>query len=106
MKFQITDTKKLDKNTLRGSFALTAGQLKIEGFTFHVKNGKSWIGFPSRQYIDQESGETKYYPIIHIEDKDRYWKFQDWCKDQLADVFDPPESEPQSPAGESSKIPF
>ena len=106
MQFQITDTKKLNKNTLRGSFALLVGPLKIEGFTFHQKGEKSWIGFPSRQYADPESGETKYYPIIHIEDKDRYWKFQDWCKEQLADEFKqgPPVS--QTAGGEGPQVHF
>jgi len=97
MNFKITDTKPLNKNTLRGTFSLLVGPLKVEGFTFHQKDEKSWIGFPSRQYVDPESGETKYYPIIHIEDKDRYWKFQDWCRDQLDGVFDSQPPAPQLP---------
>jgi hypothetical protein len=111
MDFQITDTKPINKNTLRGVFSLVVGPMKIEGFTFHVKNGKSWIGFPSRQYVDQESGEIKYYPIIYIEDKDRYLKFQKWCKDQLKGVFDAPTAVPepkpeQAGFADQDSIPF
>jgi len=98
MNFKITDTKPLDKNTLRGVFSLVVGPMKIEGFTFHIKGEKSWIGFPSKEYTDKESGEKKYWPIIRIEDKDRYWSFQDWCKEQVKDIFNQPvrEPEPQS----------
>jgi hypothetical protein len=98
MSFKITDTKSMNRNTLRGVFSLLVGPMKIEGFTFHQKGEKSWIGFPSKEYTDKESGEKKYWPIIRIEDKDRYWKFQDWCKKQLKGVFDAPqESEPPEP---------
>ena len=109
MEFKITDTKPLNKNTLKGVFSLDVGPLKIEGFTFHTKNGKAWIGFPSREYIDKETSEKKYWPIIRIEDKERYWKFQDWCKEQLESVFDEPEPMPEPDpqhAGFTDGIPF
>ena len=68
MNFKITDTKPLNKNTLRGSFSLLVGPLKVEGWTYHLKNEKSWVNPPSKEYIDKETGEKKYWPIIRIED--------------------------------------
>ena len=89
MNFQIVDTKKMCKNTLQVLFSLMIGPLKIEGFTYHVKNDESWIGFPSKEYFDKETGEKKYWPMVRIEDKDRYASFQKWCKDQVRKIFEP-----------------
>lgn len=88
MDFKTVDMKPMNINTLQGLFSLTAGPLKIEGFTYHVKGDKSWIGFPSKEYIDKETGEKKYWPMVRIEDKDRYYSFQNWCKDQVSEIFD------------------
>jgi hypothetical protein len=93
MKFEITDAKPMDKNTLKGLFSLLAGPLKIEGFTYHVKEDKSWIGFPAKEYTDKETGEKKYWPIVRIEDKDRYHAFQDWAKGQVSEIFKPDHDE-------------
>jgi hypothetical protein len=41
----------------------------------HEKDGRGWVSFPSRQYKD-ESGETKYQPILRIEDEAKYRSFQ------------------------------
>jgi hypothetical protein len=100
MNFKIVDTKQMDKNTLKGTFALMAGPLKISDFTYHEKDGKSWIGFPAKEYFDKE-GEKKYWPIIRIEDDDRYRAFQKWAKEQVKDIFAQPE-----PANEEPDIPF
>ncbi len=88
MNFKIIDTKPMDKNTLKGLFSLVIGPMKIEGFTYHVKGDKSWIGFPAKEYFDKGSGEKKYWPIIWIEDKDRYASFQKWAKSQVSKIFD------------------
>jgi hypothetical protein len=93
MNFKITDTKPMDKNTLQGIFSLLVGPLKIEGFTYHIKGDRSWIGFPAKEYIDKETGEKKYWPICRIEDKDRYANFQKWCKDQVREEFKPKQEE-------------
>ena len=103
MNFQITDAKPMIKNTLHGIFSLVIGPLKIEGFTYHVKNDKSWIGFPAKEYFDKETREKKYWPMIRIEDKVRYASFQKWCKGQVADIFKPKNDQGDQHADE---IPF
>ena len=97
MNFQIADIKPLNKNTLKGVFALMVGPMKIEGWTYHVKGEKFWVNSPSKEYVDRETGEKKYQPIVRIPDKNRYWAFQNWAKEQLEGVFDAPEPalEPQ-----------
>ena len=87
MNFKIVDAKKLDKNTLQGTFSLLAGPLKIEGFNYHIKNGESWISLPSTEYYDKGTGEKKYRTMVWIEGKDRYQAFQTWCKDQVSELF-------------------
>jgi hypothetical protein len=104
MDYQITDTKPLNKNTLRGVFSLVAGPLKIEGWTFHVKGDKSWVNPPSKEYIDKETGDKKYQPVVRVPDKDRYWAFQKWAIEQVRDIFGEPE--PQAAATDDSDIAF
>lgn len=106
MNFQITDTKPMDRNTLKGLFSLVVGPLKIEGWTYHVKGEKSWVSPPSKEYIDKESGEQKYWPIIRIEDKERYWAFQDWCKEQVEVIFAQQPKTTEQTAGIENEIPF
>jgi hypothetical protein len=81
------------------------GPLKIEGFTFHTKNGKDWIGFPSREYTDQE-GKRKFWQIVRIEDEDRYKAFQEWAKNQVRDIFNEPEPAAAPTRDNGSEIPF
>jgi hypothetical protein len=87
--WSITDTKKLDQNTLKGSFSVEIGPLKIEGWTYHVKNGKSWVSPPSKEYIDKQSGEKKYYPMIKFPEKPRYYNFQKWAVSQVEEILAP-----------------
>jgi hypothetical protein len=87
MDFKVTDTKPMNKNTLQGVFSLMVGPLKIEGWTYHVKGDKSWVNPPSKEYIDRETGEKKYWPIIRIEDDERYHAFQRWAKEQVTEIF-------------------
>ena len=106
MDFMITDTKPLNKKTLKGKFSLIVGPFKISDFTFHTKRDKSWIGFPSRQYTDYETGETKYWPIIRIEDDERYKAFQRWAKDQVKEVFSRPATAQNATMDDDAEIPF
>jgi len=105
MNFKIVDKKKMDKNTLRGLFSLTVGPLKIEGFTYHLKGDSSWIGLPAKEYLDRETGEKKYWPIVRIEDKDRYASFQKWAKSQVAEIFKP-QIDGRTQQYEDDDIPF
>lgn len=95
MNFKIINPKPVNKNTLRGFFTLSVGPLEIEGYSYHVKNDKSWVNPPSKEYLDKEAGEKKYAPIIRIPDKDRYWRFQEWAVGQAVRLFEaPPAPEP------------
>jgi hypothetical protein len=105
MNFKITDSKPMDKNTLQGIFSLLVGPLKIEGFTYHIKGDRSWIGYPAKEYFDKETGEKKYWSIVRIEDKERHANFQRWCKDQVREIFEP-EPKEQIVSAEMDEIPF
>jgi hypothetical protein len=106
MNFKIADTKPMNKNTLRGIFSLIVGPMKIEGWTYHIKGENSWVSPPSKEYLDKETGGKKYWPIIRIEDDDRYWKFQQWAKDQVAEIFDQLQNDTQLSYPEDDQIPF
>lgn len=73
---KVINWKSYEKGTLQGFFelALDTG-MKIRGMTYHVKNGKRWVAFPSKPYED-EDGETKYQNILYIPDDARWRKFQ------------------------------
>jgi len=105
MNFKIVDTKSMNKNTLQGLFSLMVGPLKIEGFTYHVKNDKSWVGFPAKEYFDKETGEKKYWPMIRIEGKDRYASFQKWATKQAKELFKSLPKGSENSTGDSD-IPF
>ena len=60
---------------------------------------------PSKKYIDRESGENKYYPMIRFPEKEQYYKFQEWAKGQLKDKFAPAQS-PSTDNGGRSDAPF
>jgi hypothetical protein len=70
------DLKSYESGTLRAFFTLLLDSgMKVYGMTYHQKDGKSWVSFPSKAY-QAEDGTTKYQPILRIEDDDRYRCFQ------------------------------
>ena len=87
MKFKITDGRKFEKGTLQGFFTLHVGDFGIRDWTYHTKNGKSWVNASSRQYKDKETGEVKYNPIVFIADDDRYQAFQKWAVSECEKAF-------------------
>ena len=105
MAWEITDIKKLDKNTLKGSFTLVIGPLHIEGFTCHENNGKRWIGFPAKEYFDSD-GKKKYWPLLRVPDKGRYANFQRWAKAQVGEELFAPAAPDPEPEIEPDDIPF
>lgn len=48
--------------------------LHIKGCKVFIDEGKQWISLPSREYQNEE-GETKYTPIIKIDDDETYKRF-------------------------------
>jgi len=77
MAIQVTGFREFKKNTLLGfaTLRMTNIGLEIRDCTIHEKDGKKWVGLPSRQYTDQE-GETKYSYIVHFYSDDVWKKFQ------------------------------
>jgi hypothetical protein len=73
------------KGTLQGFFSLLLDSgLQIEGMTLHEKDGKSWVGFPARQY--EENGETKWQALLRIPDDKRWRIFQEQAKAAVGKV--------------------
>jgi hypothetical protein len=71
----IRNARPLVKNTLRGFFdvELPSG-LKLNGCTLHQKDGRCWIGLPSREWT-RPDGAKSYVPIVEIPDRDARDKF-------------------------------
>jgi hypothetical protein len=82
MGFEIRDFKPFTKATLRGFFTLDANGIQIDGFTLHERDGRQWIGLPSKKGRD-ENGGSKWFPIVRIPDDERYRKFQEWAVKQV-----------------------
>jgi hypothetical protein len=55
------------KNTLRGfvDLELTRVGLVLRDCTWHIKDGKEWVGFPARAY-ETKNGETAWQPLIEF----------------------------------------
>jgi hypothetical protein len=71
----ISNARKLSKGALRGFFdvELPSG-LKLNGCTLLEKDGKRWIGLPSREW-QKPDGTKSYMPIVEIPDRDARDKF-------------------------------
>lgn len=68
--------KEFDKGTLKGfaNFSLKKMGMEFFGFTFHEKDGKQWIKFPSKEY--EQEGTKKYAPYFRFIEKNHYNEFQ------------------------------
>jgi hypothetical protein len=86
MNYSVKDFKPFERNTLKGFFTVVAGSLEIEGFTYHEKNGSAWVGMPAKQYQD-DNGETGWYPLVFIKDKDRFKKFVRWAVSEVEKIM-------------------
>jgi hypothetical protein len=75
MTIAVTNARKLNKNSLRGFFdvELPSG-MKLNGCTLLEKDGKRWIGLPSREW-QKTDGSKSYVPIVEIPDRDARDKF-------------------------------
>jgi hypothetical protein len=75
MSITISNARKLNNGALIGFFdvELLSG-LKLNSCTLLSKDGKKWIGLPSREW--QRPDRTKsYVPIVEIPDRDAREKF-------------------------------
>lgn len=82
--------------------------LEIKGCSLFMKEGKRWITFPSREYVNKE-GEKKYMPYIRFRNKEHMEAFANqakeaidkWCKYNT-------DNKPEKPASsvETEEVPF
>jgi hypothetical protein len=86
-----TKYKSYKSGSLQGYFDITFVDtgLQIFGCSLFMKNGKRWVSFPSKEYINS-SGETKYQPYVKYNTLDIQSIFQNaalkaidqFCKEQ------------------------
>ena len=78
MTIKITRFHKYDTPPLYGfidiSVPLWGTILHIKGCKVFMKEGEPWISLPSKEYTNKE-GETKYAPLISLENEEVYKKF-------------------------------
>jgi len=103
MTIKITRFHKYEKGHLFGfadiAVPVWGTTMNIRGCKVFSKNGGQWVTLPSREYQD-DKGETKYQPLIGLDDEAVYKKFKDgleqawqeYCKENAA----PPPAQPQS----------
>ena len=103
MRYEIKNFKSFRKNTLRGFFSLRIDHFEIESFTYHEKDGKRWVGMPSKQSKD-ENGELAWFPTVRINDKEKYASFQQWAIAEVKALL--PKTPVQAPLQPDDDIPF
>lgn len=65
-----------EKNTLRGFLEVEMPSgMCVRDLTLHKKNGKRWIGYPSKPFT-KEDGSQGWVNQIWFEDKEIHSKFQ------------------------------
>lgn len=80
---EITRHRQIDKGNLIAEFDLLLDSgMEIREMTHMRSANGEFVSFPSRKFENQK-GETKYFNYVNIPDKDRYFKFQDACRDLL-----------------------
>ena len=74
--FTVSNPKRLNKNTLVGSFDLTMPSgLVVRGAMLFEKSGKRWVGFPSKEWVKPD-GTKSYFPLLEFASRDIADKFQ------------------------------
>jgi hypothetical protein len=74
--FKLTNPRPLDKNSLRGVFDIQMPSgLIVRGAMLFEKNGRRWVGFPSKEWVKQD-GTKSYFPLIEFADRSIADKFQ------------------------------
>lgn len=79
---KVTNVKKIDNaGAVKASFNVELntelGHIMIlRGLKLLQSNGKTWVNYPSTKYTDTESGETKYFAHIAMQDKNGHFALQ------------------------------
>jgi hypothetical protein len=66
MEIACTGFRPMEKNTLKGFATLVYSGLVIKDCPCHLKDGKKWIGFPSRSFQGND-GATKWQNLIEFD---------------------------------------
>jgi hypothetical protein len=75
MTISISNARRLNKGSLRGFFDVTLPSgLKLNGCQLFSKDGKTWVGLPSREYVKPD-GSKSYLPVVEIPDREARDKF-------------------------------
>ena len=75
-KITIIDYKPINQGALVAVFAcrINATSMVLHGCKLFEKEGRRWIALPQSQY--EKDGQTKYFPVVEIEDKELRKRFQ------------------------------
>ena len=74
--FKLTNPRPLDKNSLRGVFDIQMPSgLIVRGAMLFEKNGKRWVGFPSKEWVKQD-GTKSHSSILEFSSREVSDKFQ------------------------------
>jgi hypothetical protein len=74
--FIISNAKQMRKGTLLGFFDLEMPSgLIVRGAMLFEKNGKRWVGFPSKEWVKAD-GTKGYMPLLEFADRSISDKFQ------------------------------
>jgi hypothetical protein len=84
-----SNLKWIRKNTLRATadVEVPKWRLKIRGVMWHAKNGKDWLFFPSREWVDRD-GARQYAVLLEFTDKDVERRFQEAALAAVRDLAD------------------
>lgn len=77
--------KSINKGSLLGYFDIFIEKMGLEiyGCTLHQKEGKRWINFPSKDYVDQKTGDKKFQSMIRFRNKDHFELFTKQVKEAV-----------------------
>jgi hypothetical protein len=86
--FIVDNPKRLNKNSLVGSFDLQMPSgLIVRGAMLFEKNGKRWVSFPSKEWTDR-TGVKKYFPLLEFASREIADKFQSAVLPVAEQAFD------------------
>jgi hypothetical protein len=75
--FIVSNVKRINKNTLIGSFDLqTPSGFIFRGMMYFESHCKRWVNFPSKEFKSPENGQREFFPFIDFASRDRREKFQ------------------------------
>jgi hypothetical protein len=76
MTVTVSNAKRLRKNSLLGFFDLEMPSgLIVRGAMLFEKNGRRWVGFPSKEWTKPDGGKG-YSPLLEFASRDISDKFQ------------------------------